>query len=89
VRVVFAGTPAFSIPSLDTLIAAGPIDLVGVYTQPDRPAGRGKKYRVSPVKQLALTQGVPVFQPESLKDESAVAEIRQLQPDLMVVVAYG
>jgi len=89
VRIVFAGTPAFSVPGLNALIVAESVDVAGVYTQPDRPAGRGKKQRQSPVKQLALTYGIAVFQPESLRDESVVVQLRQLKPDLMVVVAYG
>lgn len=88
-RVIFAGTPDFAVPSLAALAAAD-VDLIGVYTQPDRPAGRGRKLQTSPVKRLALDKGIAVHQPESLKrDAEAVAGLRALDADLMVVVAYG
>ncbi|MGE5153430.1 MAG: methionyl-tRNA formyltransferase [Bdellovibrio bacteriovorus] len=88
-RLVFAGTPEFAVPSLSALIAAG-YELAAVYTQPDRPAGRGRRLQQSPVKALALAHGIPVCQPESLKrDPQARAELRHWSPDLMVVVAYG
>lgn len=88
-RLVFAGTPEFAVPSLQALIDSGH-ELVGVYTQPDRPAGRGRKLQQSPVKSLALEHGIPVHQPLSLKrDPQARAELEALAPDLMVVVAYG
>lgn len=87
-RIIFAGTPEFAVPSLEALLAAGQ-DIVAVYTQPDRPAGRGRKLSPSPVKVAALAQGLPVFQPPTLRDEAAVADLRALAADLMVVVAYG
>lgn len=87
-RIIFAGTPDFSVPSLEALLAAGQ-EVVAVYTQPDRPAGRGRKLTPSPVKAAALAQGLPVFQPPTLRDERAVADLRALAADLMVVVAYG
>ncbi|HET7313294.1 methionyl-tRNA formyltransferase [Salinisphaera sp.] len=88
-RVVFAGTPEFALPSLNA-IAAGGHDLVGVLTQPDRPAGRGRKLKPSPVKAAALDLGLPVFQPEKLKrNQQAIAQLAALAPDVMVVVAYG
>ncbi len=87
-RIVFAGTPDFSVPALKSLIDAGH-GVAAVYTQPDRPAGRGRKLTPSPVKQLALDRGIPVFQPRTLKAPEAVAELAALEPDLMVVVAYG
>ncbi|MBK1718220.1 methionyl-tRNA formyltransferase [Thiocystis violacea] len=88
-RIIFAGTPDFAVASLAALLDAGQ-DLVAVYTQPDRPAGRGRKLQASPVKALALERGLPVHQPESLKrDPDAVAHLRSLEADLMVVVAYG
>jgi methionyl-tRNA formyltransferase len=87
-RVVFAGTPEFAVPCLDALLAAG-VDCVAVYTQPDRPAGRGRQLQPGPVKQRALDAGVPVEQPESLKDESVRAHLAAYAPDLLVVVAYG
>ena len=88
-RVVFAGTPAFSTPCLAALLGADSVVLAGVYTRPDRPAGRGGKIRPSAVKECAAARGSPVFQPESLHGESAPANLRRLNPDLMVVVAYG
>ncbi len=88
-RLIFAGTPEFSVPSLQALIDAGHT-LVAVYTQPDRPAGRGRRLQQSPVKELAIARGLPVFQPASLKrDPDAVEALRRLDADLMVVVAYG
>ncbi len=87
-RIVFAGTPDFAAHHLHTLLA-GPHQLVGVYTQPDRPAGRGKKLHASPVKKLALEHELPVFQPATLKSEEALAELAALNADIMVVVAYG
>ncbi|WP_347329819.1 methionyl-tRNA formyltransferase [Marinimicrobium locisalis] len=87
-RIVFAGTPDFAAHHLKALLA-GDHQLVGVYTQPDRPAGRGKKLQASPVKRLALEADLPVYQPGSLKSEEARAELAALEADLMVVVAYG
>ncbi|MCK5826311.1 MAG: methionyl-tRNA formyltransferase [Desulfuromusa sp.] len=87
-RTVFMGTPEFALQPLEGLLASG-VNLVGVYTQPDRPKGRGKKLAASPVKKLALEYGIPVFQPQKLRDPLAVAELQKLQPDLIVVVAYG
>jgi methionyl-tRNA formyltransferase len=87
-RVVYLGTPAFAVPSLDGLLAHG-CDVVGVLTQPDRPRGRGQKESASPVKALALSRGIPVLQPDRLKDEAVLDAIRQLAPDLGVVAAYG
>lgn len=87
-RVVFAGTPEFSVPCLEACRASG-ADVVAAYTQPDRPAGRGRKLTPSPVKQAALDAGIPVEQPESLKSDEARATLAAYAPDLMVVVAYG
>jgi methionyl-tRNA formyltransferase len=87
-RIVFAGTPEFAAQHLQALLEAGR-QVVAVYTQPDRPAGRGQKLMPSPVKQLAVEHGIPVFQPQTLRDPAAQAELAALQPDLMVVVAYG
>jgi len=87
-RIVFAGTPDFAVPPLDALHAAGH-RLVAAYTQPDRPAGRGQSLASSPVKQRALQLGIAVEQPASLKSDEAVARLRELAPDLLVVVAYG
>lgn len=87
-RLAFAGTPDFAARHLDALIHS-PHELQAVLTQPDRPAGRGKKDRASPVKVLAETHGVPLLQPASLRDPEAVAEIRELNLDALIVVAYG
>ncbi|MDG1582884.1 methionyl-tRNA formyltransferase [Pseudomonas sp. GOM6] len=87
-RIVFAGTPEFAAQHLQALLDAGR-QVVAVYTQPDRPAGRGQKLMPSPVKQLALLHGLPVYQPQTLRDPAAQSELAALQPDLMVVVAYG
>ena len=87
-RLVFAGTPDFAVPCLEACRASG-AEVVAVYTQPDRPAGRGRKLTPSPVKQAALAAGVPVEQPESLKSVEAQATLAAYAPDLLVVVAYG
>ena len=86
--MVFAGSPAFATPTLQRLADLGHRP-VAVLTQPDRPAGRGRTVAPGPVKQLALTLGIPVLQPLSLKTDAAQAELRALAPDLIVVVAYG
>jgi len=88
-HLIFAGTPEFAAVHLQALLDAGRHRVVGVYTQPDRAAGRGKKLAPSPVKALALRQGLPVFQPSHLKTPEAQAELATLTADLMVVVAYG
>ena len=87
-RVVFAGTPLFAVPCLEAVLASG-VDVVGVYTQRDRPAGRGRRLAPSPVKARALAARVPVFQPPTLKNAIAQQGLAELAPDLMVVVAYG
>ncbi len=87
-RTVFMGTPDFALDTLRGLIEAG-VQMVGVYTQPDRPKGRGKKLAPPPVKELALQHEIPVFQPQKLRDPAAVEELKALAPDLIVVVAYG
>ncbi|MFZ0468043.1 MAG: methionyl-tRNA formyltransferase, partial [Thiogranum sp.] len=87
-RVVFAGTPDFSVPVLQAILDSGH-SVVGVYSQPDRPAGRGRKLKPGPVKQLALHYGLPVFQPAGLRDAAEQQVLARLEPDLMVVVAYG
>jgi len=87
-RVIFAGTPEFSVPALQALLDSRH-DVVAVYSQPDRPAGRGRRTRASPVKQLALAHGLPVCQPASLRTTEACTTLAAWQPDLMVVVAYG
>ncbi|SET03734.1 methionyl-tRNA formyltransferase [Pseudomonas graminis] len=87
-RIVFAGTPEFAAEHLKALLDS-PHDVIAVYTQPDRPAGRGQKLMPSPVKQLALQHNIPVMQPPTLRAPEAQAELAALQPDLLVVVAYG
>lgn len=86
-RIVFAGTPEFAVPCLAA--AARHNEVVAVYTQPDRPAGRGRGLTPSPVKLAATERGIPVYQPLTLRDEAAQAELAALKPDLMIVVAYG
>ena len=87
-RLVFAGTPEFAQISLQALVESGRTP-VAVLTQPDRPAGRGKKMTASPVKQYAESQDIPVLQPTTLRDEAVVAELRALRPDVFIVAAYG
>lgn len=87
-RLVFMGTPDFAVPSLEALIASKH-NVIGVFTQPDRPAGRGKKLKASPVKTCALTHRLPVYQPERVKNPDAVVLLQALNPDAIVVVAYG
>ena len=88
-KVIFMGTPAFAVPALDALLDAN-CDIIGVYTQPDRRAGRGRRLAASPVKQAAIERGLEVFQPASLRrDEEARGHIASLGPDLIVIVAYG
>jgi len=87
-NVIFAGTPDFAAVHLQALLDS-PHRVIAVYTQPDRPAGRGKKLLASPVKQLAEQNNIPVYQPHSLRDEQAQAELAALGADVVVVVAYG
>jgi methionyl-tRNA formyltransferase len=88
-RIVFLGTPDFATPGLQALADHPAFDVVGVVTQPDRPAGRGQQVRMSAVKKLALTLDLPVFQPKTLRDEAAVEHLQAWQPDLLVVAAFG
>ncbi len=87
-RVLFLGTPSFAVRPLQRLVEAG-YEIVGVVTQPDRPAGRSRTLQPPPVKQAALELGLPVLQPETLRDDAVVAQLRALQPDAGVVAAYG
>lgn len=87
-RIVFAGTPAFALPSLEALFQTNH-EIVAVYTQPDRPAGRGQKLQTSIIKQWAVEHHLPVYQPLSLRNDEAYKELESLQPDVMIVVAYG
>ncbi len=88
-RVVFMGTPEFAVPCLAALHADENCEVIGVYTQPDKPRGRGQKFLPSPVKAWAEEHGLPVHQPVKIKTEEATAELRGLKPDLVVVVAFG
>ena len=87
-RILFAGTPDFAVPPLQALIDAG-FPPLAVYTQPDRPSGRGRRLQPGPVKQAAVEAGIEVRQPATLRSGDAVRQLRELSPDLMVVVAYG
>lgn len=87
-RILFMGTPDFAVPSLEALLAAGH-QVVGVFTQPDKPKNRGMKLQPPPVKVCALAHDIPVFQPTKLRDGTALAQIQELAPDLIVVAAYG
>lgn len=88
-RVVFMGTPEFAVPTLKVLLEDENIEVVGVFTQPDKPKGRGKKLAMPPVKELALENNLEVFQPEKIKTSESVAILKELNPELIVVVAFG
>ena len=87
-RVVFMGTPDIAATCLKKILADG-FQVVGAFTQPDRPKGRGMKMVFSPVKEVALEHGIPVFQPENFREEDSVQQLRELKPDICAVVAYG
>lgn len=87
-KIVFMGTPDFSVPTLESL-AASRHEVIAVVTQPDKPKGRGKEVQMTPVKATALAHGIPVYQPARAKEESFVEEMRNLEPDVMVVIAFG
>ena len=87
IRIVFMGTPDFAVPSLQKLIETQQV--VGVVTQPDRPAGRGRQPTSPPVKVAAEAAGIPVYQPKSLRSEEAAGPLRQWQPEMIVVAAFG
>lgn len=87
-RIVFMGTPDFSVPALKALVEAGH-EVAAVVTQPDRPRGRGKELQMTPVKVQALAYGIPVYQPEKVKDPAFVEILRNLQPEVIVVIAFG
>lgn len=87
-RILFMGTPAFAVPSLEALVAAGH-EVCGVFSQPDKPKNRGMKLEPTPVKECALSHDIPVFQPVKLRDGTALAQIQALAPQLIVVAAYG
>src|SRR5450432_3317743 len=87
-RLIFLGTPAFAVPTLERIVAAGHT-VLSVVTQPDRPRGRGQNAAASPVKQAALRMGLPVYQPERLRRPESVEFLRALPVEAMVVVGYG
>jgi methionyl-tRNA formyltransferase len=87
-QLVFMGTPDFAVPTLRSLLNAGE-EVVAVYTQPDRPKGRGRKLTPSPIKELATAHNLSLFQPQTFKESSAVNFLAELKPDLLIVVAYG
>ena len=87
-RIAFAGTPDFAVPALEALLDSSHT-VVGVLTQPDRPKGRGRQIAASPVKEAALARGLPISQPQTLKDEAGRADLASWQPEALVVVAYG
>lgn len=87
-KIVFMGTPDFSVPTLESLIASRH-EVAAVVTQPDKPRGRGKEIHMTPVKETALRHGIPVYQPVRAREASFVEEMRALEPDVMVVIAFG
>ena len=87
-RIIFMGTPDFSVPTLEALVASEH-EVAAVVTQPDKPKGRGKEIHMSPVKECALKHNIPVYQPVRARDEAFVEEMRTLKPDAMVVIAFG
>jgi methionyl-tRNA formyltransferase len=88
VKLVFMGTPAFAVPTLERIVAAG-YHVIAVFTQPDRPKGRGQKKAMSPVKEAALRLGLPVYQPERVRRPEVVNQLREMAPEVIVVVGYG
>ena len=87
-KVVFMGTPDFSVGTLEALVETG-YEITGVVTQPDKPKGRGKQMMPTPVKEAAEKHGLPVYQPRRVRDAEAIEEIRKMEPDVIVVVAFG
>lgn len=87
-RIVFMGTPDFAVPSLRKLVEGGH-QVCGVFTQPDKPKNRGMKLLPPPVKEYSLSAGIPVFQPTTLRDGTALEQLKALKPQLIVVAAYG
>ncbi len=87
-KTVFLGTPQFAVPTLEALVAAGH-EVVAVFTQPDRPKGRGQEVAFSPVKECALRHSLPVFQPAKVRQPEVVEQLEEIRPDVMVVVGYG
>ena len=88
-RMVFCGTPQFAVPSLQRLISEPNFDVAGVYTQPDRPRGRGQEVSSSPVKMSALAAQIPVYQPSKMRAPEVEKQLRELAPEVIVIIAYG
>jgi methionyl-tRNA formyltransferase len=88
-RMVFCGTPQFAVPSLQTFISSSNFEIAGVFTQPDRPRGRGQEVSFSPVKEVALAEKLPVHQPPKIRAPEVEAKLRALAPDVIVIIAYG
>ena len=88
-RIVFMGTPDFAVGTLQALVESGKHEIAAVVTQPDRPKGRGQKMLMTPVKEYALSQGLPVYQPAKVKTPEVIAQLRELRPEIIVVAAFG
>lgn len=88
-RIVFMGTPDFAVGTLQALVESGKHEIAAVVTQPDRPKGRGQKMLMTPVKEYALSQGLPVYQPAKVKTPEVIAQLRELWPEIIVVAAFG
>src|SRR5580765_4679520 len=88
-RVVFCGTPWFAVPPLKHLLEQKDFEIVGVFTQPDRPRGRGQQISYSPVKEIALAEEIPVFQPVKVRAPEVEQQLRELTPEMIVIIAYG
>lgn len=88
-RIVFCGTPQFAVPTLKRLLAGSDFEVIAVFTQPDRPRGRGQQISFSPVKEVALAAGIPVHQPEKIRDAQSQELLQSLAPDCIVIIAYG
>lgn len=88
-RLVFCGTPQFAVPSVKKLLSQPEFEIVGVFTQPDRPRGRGNEVSFSPVKEVASAAGIPVYQPEKIRAPEAEQQLRTLAPDMIAIIAYG
>ena len=88
-RVLFMGTPDFAVPTLEALVKDSHFEVVGVFTQPDRPKGRGNQLAAPPVKEVALQNNISVFQPDKIRNQETYEMISNLKPDVIVVVAYG
>lgn len=87
-KIVFMGTPDFAVPSLKKMIEK--FNVSAIVTQPDKPSGRGKKVSISPIKEVGLSNGIPIFQPEKIRTDSVIInKLKELKPDFIIVVAYG